>query len=85
VKAFAGVAGVREVRGRGLMIGVELDRPCGELVKRALDAGLLINVTHDNVIRLLPPLVITAAEADLIVQRLASIVTAFLAAPAKAA
>jgi acetylornithine aminotransferase len=85
VKAFGGVAGVREVRGRGLMIGVELDRPCGELVKRALDAGLLINVTHDNVIRLLPSLVITAAEADLIVERLASVVTAFLAAPAKAA
>ena len=47
----------------GLMIGVELDRPCGELVKRALDAGLVINVTADNVIRLLPPLVISEAEA----------------------
>ena len=67
------------------MLGVELDRPCGELVKRALDAGLLINVTHDNVIRLLPPLVITRAEADQIVERLAPLITAFLAAPAKAA
>ena len=84
-RAFAGVAGVREVRGRGLMIGVELDRPCGELVKRALDAGLLINVTHDNVIRLLPPLIITREEADQIVERLAPLVTSFLAAPAKAA
>ena len=57
--ALAGVAGVVEIRGMGLMIGIELDRPCGELVKRALDAGLLINVTADNVVRLLPPLVIT--------------------------
>jgi acetylornithine/N-succinyldiaminopimelate aminotransferase len=82
---IGGVAGVREIRGRGLMIGVELDRPCGELVKAALDAGLLINVTHDNVIRLLPPLVISRADADLIVERLAPLVTRFLAAPAKAA
>jgi acetylornithine aminotransferase len=67
------------------MIGVELDRPCGELVRSALDAGLLINVTHDNVIRLLPPLVITQAEADLIVARLAPLVTRFLSAPARAA
>jgi acetylornithine aminotransferase len=79
------LAGVREIRGRGLMIGVELDRPCGDLVKGALDAGLLINVTRDNVIRLLPPLVITRADADLVVDRLAPLVAAFLAAPAKAA
>ena len=76
---------MREIRGRGLMIGIELERPCGELVKAALDAGLLINVTHDNVIRLLPPLVITRSDADLIVERLAPLVSAFLAAPAKAA
>ena len=55
------------------------------MVKTALDAGLLINVTHDNVIRLLPPLVITPADADLIVERLAPLVTRFLGAPAKAA
>ncbi len=79
------LAGVSEIRGRGLMIGIELDRPCGELVKGALDAGLLINVTHDNVIRLLPPLVITRADADLIVDRLAPLVARFLAAPARAA
>jgi acetylornithine aminotransferase len=77
--------GVREIRGRGLMIGVELERPCSELVKSALAAGLLINVTHDNVIRLLPPLVIDAVEATLIVERLAPLVAQFLAAPAKAA
>ncbi|MGZ9032040.1 MAG: acetylornithine/succinylornithine family transaminase [Burkholderiaceae bacterium] len=80
-----GLAGVREIRGRGLMIGVELDRPCGDLVKRALEAGLLINVTRDNVIRLLPPLVVTRADADLIVERLAALVVGFLAAPARAA
>jgi acetylornithine/N-succinyldiaminopimelate aminotransferase len=79
------LAGVSEIRGRGLMIGIELDRRCGELVKGALDAGLLINVTHDNVIRLLPPLVITRADADLIVDRLAPLVARFLAAPARAA
>jgi acetylornithine aminotransferase len=84
-RALAGLAGVREVRGRGLMLGVELDRPCGDLVKRALDKGLLINVTHDNVIRLLPPLVIERAEADLIVERLAALVVDFVKSPAKAA
>ena len=63
-RELTGVAGVVEVRGMGLMIGVQLDRPCGELVKHALAAGLLINVTNDTVIRLLPPLILTAAEAD---------------------
>jgi acetylornithine aminotransferase len=77
--------GVRDIRGRGLMIGIELDRPCGELVKDALGAGLLINVTRDSVVRLLPPLVVTRADADLIVERLAPLVARFLAAPAKAA
>lgn len=84
-RAFAGVAGVRAVRGQGLMIGIELDRPCSELVKRALDAKLLINVTQDSVIRLLPPLVIDAAEADEIVARLAPLVREFVAAPAQRA
>jgi acetylornithine aminotransferase len=76
--ALAGVAGVKEIRGRGLMIGVELDRPCGEIVPRSLAAGLVVNVTVDRVIRLLPPLVITEAEAREIVARLAPVVTAFL-------
>ena len=61
--ALAGVQGVVEIRGMGLMIGIELDRPCGELVGAALEAGLLINVTADKVIRLLPPLVFSDAEA----------------------
>jgi acetylornithine aminotransferase len=83
-KALAGVAGVVEVRGMGLMIGIELDRPCGELARQALDAGLLINVTQESVVRLLPPLVLTAAEADRIVELLAPLLRAFVA-PAKAA
>jgi len=79
--ALEGVAGVVEIRGQGLMIGIELDRPCGDLAKQALEERLLINVTQDRVIRLLPPLVINAREADEIVARLAPLVRAFLAAP----
>ena len=56
--------GLVEIRGAGLMIGIELDRPCGALVGRAAEAGLLISVTAEHVIRLVPPLVITAAEAE---------------------
>ena len=77
-EALAGVPGVTAVRGLGLMIGIELDRPCGELAARALEAGLLINVTADKVIRLLPPLVIGEAEARELVTRLAAIVRSFL-------
>jgi acetylornithine/N-succinyldiaminopimelate aminotransferase len=73
------VAGVTEVRGQGLMIGIELSRPCGDLVKQALDKGLLINVTADNVIRLLPPLVFTRAEAQQLLDMLCPLVTDFLA------
>jgi acetylornithine aminotransferase len=78
-RELTGVPGVVAIRGQGLMIGIELDRPCGDLVKRALDAKLLINVTQERVIRLLPPLVIDAHEADEIVARLAPVVRAFLA------
>jgi acetylornithine/N-succinyldiaminopimelate aminotransferase len=80
--ALAGVAGVTEVRGRGSMIGVELERPCGELVGRALEAGLVMNVTAENVIRLLPALVMSEAEGREVVERLAPLVRAFLAGPA---
>jgi acetylornithine aminotransferase len=83
--ALARLPAVVEVRGMGLMIGVELDRPCGDLVRQALDAGLLINVTQERVVRLLPPLVLSAAEADEIVERLAAVIRTFAAAPAKAA
>ncbi len=73
---LAGIPGVVEVRGRGLMVGVELREPCGHLVQAALEQGLLINVTADNVIRLLPPLVIQAAEVDQIVDTLATLIAA---------
>lgn len=70
--------GVTEVRGRGLMIGIELDRPCAELVRRALDQGLLINVTRDKVVRLLPPLIIGQAEADQLLDGVIGIIKDFL-------
>ncbi|HQR51001.1 MAG TPA: acetylornithine transaminase [Methylophilaceae bacterium] len=77
-QAFAGVAGVVTIRNAGLMIGIELDRPCGELVKQALEAGLLINVTADTVVRLLPPLVMNREEAQQLVDILAPLVKGFL-------
>ncbi len=83
--ALQGVRGVVAIRGEGLMIGIELDRPCGDLVRQALASRLLINVTQDRVIRLLPPLVIDAGEADEIVARLAPLVRAFVGAPAQRA
>ncbi|HET7766857.1 MAG TPA: aspartate aminotransferase family protein [Burkholderiales bacterium] len=76
---LGGLPGVAEIRGQGLMIGVELDRPCGELVGQALEAGLLINVTMDNVIRLLPPLIMNEAEARQTLAILVPLVRAFLA------
>ncbi len=77
--SLGGLAGVTEVRGMGLMIGVELDRPCGALVKMGLDAGLVFNVTAENVIRLLPALIITEAEGREVLERLVPLVKAFLA------
>jgi acetylornithine aminotransferase len=77
--SLGGVPGVVEIRGMGLMIGVQLDRPCGELARAALDAGLVINVTADSVVRLLPPMVISEAEGREAVARLAPLVKAFLA------
>lgn len=82
---FAGVAGVREIRGAGLMLGVELDRPCGDLLRRALDSGLLISVTADSVVRLLPPLVIQPAQIDQVAEILVPLVRAFLAEPMRQA
>jgi acetylornithine/N-succinyldiaminopimelate aminotransferase len=80
-KAFDGEPGVREVRGEGLMLGIELDRPCGVLLQRAADAGLLMSVTADNVIRLVPPLILTSEEADEIVSLLVPLVHQFLSEP----
>jgi len=76
--AMQGVKGVVELRGQGLMIGIELDRPCGELVKQVLARGLLINVTADNVIRLLPPLVMSQDEAQQLLDILCPLVKDFL-------
>jgi acetylornithine aminotransferase len=76
--ALAGVPGVADIRGRGLMIGIELDRPCGELVARALEAGLLINVTAGNVIRLLPPLIFSDGDTRTLVEGLAPLIRDFL-------
>lgn len=61
---LAGLNNVKDIRGKGLMIGIELDSPCGEMVGKAMERGVLINVTVDKVIRLLPPLIITDEEAD---------------------
>jgi acetylornithine aminotransferase len=79
---LAGEKGVVEFRGQGLMIGIELDRPCGVLVQRAADAGLMISVTAERVVRLLPPLVLSADEARQIAALLAPLVRRFLAEPA---
>ena len=75
---LAGVSGVVEIRGQGLMLGIELSKPCGDLVKLALAQGLLINVTADSVIRLLPPLIMSQAEAQLLVDGLCPIIKDFL-------
>jgi len=72
------VAGVVEVRGKGLMIGIELDRPCADLVGQALAEGLLINVTADRVVRLLPPLVLEDEQAQLLVDTLTALIRHFL-------
>jgi acetylornithine aminotransferase len=74
------VAGVVQIRGHGLMLGIELDRPCGALVMKALEQGLLINVTSEKVVRLLPPLIIQGMEVDQIAQTLIPLVKSFLEA-----
>ena len=76
--ALQDIAGVKEIRGQGLMIGIELDKPCGDLVKQALAQGLLINVTADNVIRLLPPLIMTRGEAQQLLDILCPLIKEFL-------
>jgi acetylornithine aminotransferase len=76
--ALGETRGVVEIRGRGLMFGIELDRPCGALVGQALEAGLLINVTAERVIRLLPPLIIDRAQVDELVGALTGLIHGFL-------
>lgn len=70
--------GVIDIRGKGLMIGIELDVPCAELVKQALEAGILLNVTAGSVVRLLPPLILSDAEADELVERISQLIIDFL-------
>ena len=77
-KGLAGVEGIKEIRGQGLMLGIELEKPCSALTQRAADAGLLISVTADSVIRLVPPLILTQAEADEIADMLLPLVKTFL-------
>jgi acetylornithine/N-succinyldiaminopimelate aminotransferase len=80
-QALAGVAGVADIRGQGLMLGIELDRPCGALLGRAAEAGLLLSVTAERVVRLVPPLILSHDEARQIVAILAPLIKAFLAEP----
>jgi acetylornithine aminotransferase len=78
VDALQGVEGIKEIRGQGLMIGIELNKPCGNLVKLAISKGLLMNVTAENVIRLLPALVMTEEEARQMLDILCPLIKEFL-------
>jgi acetylornithine aminotransferase len=80
-RELAGVPGFVEVRGMGLMIGIVLDRPCSEVVGMALNAGLVLNVTADTVVRLLPPLIINREQAELTVSTLAPLIREVLSRP----
>ena len=71
---------VKEIRGQGLMLGIALSKPCGALMQQAVDKGLLISVTADSVVRLVPSLILTGAEAEEIAAILCPLITAFLAA-----
>jgi acetylornithine aminotransferase len=73
---------VKDIRGQGLMLGIELSKPCAALVQRCVDHGLLISVTADTVVRLVPPLILTASEADEIVAILCPLVSGLLKEPA---
>ncbi|MDB5846311.1 MAG: aspartate aminotransferase family protein [Rhodoferax sp.] len=80
-KQLSSLPGVKDIRGQGLMLGIELDRPCGVLTQRAAEQGLLMSVTADSVIRLVPPLILSLAEADEIVAIVCPLVQQFLAEP----
>jgi acetylornithine aminotransferase len=75
---LGGLEGVVSIRGKGLMLGIELDRACGELVQRALQRKLLINVTADKVVRLLPPLILSDEQAGQIVSTVSELIETFL-------
>jgi len=80
-QGLAGQSGLVEIRGQGLMLGIELDRNCGVLLGRAAEAGLLLSVTADRVVRLVPPLILSAEEALRIAAILVPLIVAFLAEP----
>jgi acetylornithine/N-succinyldiaminopimelate aminotransferase len=75
---FTGYSAVKQIRGKGLMVGIELDRPCGDLVQSALGRGLLINVTADTVVRLLPPLIMQPPEAVQLIEALSGLIHDFV-------
>jgi acetylornithine aminotransferase len=77
-KGLAGAQGVKEIRGQGLMLGIELMKPCSDLTMRAAERGLLISVTADTVIRMVPPLIMTIAEADEVADILLPLIHEFL-------
>ena len=83
-RELAGMPGVVDIRGQGLILGIELERPCAALLGRAAAAGLMISVTAERVVRLLPPLILSQAEAAQIVAILCPLIKAFLAEPAAA-
>ena len=78
-ESLDGLNAVVDIRGKGLMLGIELDRPCAELVTQAMEDGVLINVTAERVIRLLPPLILERAEADLLIEVVTRLVGRFVA------
>jgi acetylornithine aminotransferase len=73
-----GVAGVEEIRGQGLLLAIELDRPCGDLVTAALEQGLLINVTADKTVRLLPPLIMSDEQSYEMIETVSGLIKQFL-------
>lgn len=77
-KALEGVEGIVDIRGQGLLFAIELDRPCGDLVKQGLEQGILINVTNAQVVRLIPPLILSDSEADTVVEKVSDLIKAFL-------
>ena len=79
---FTDYTAVKEIRGKGLMVGIELDRACGELVQSALDRGLLLNVTAETVVRLLPPLIMQPPEATQLIEVLSGLIHDFVTEPA---
>jgi len=82
VRELAGNAGIKAIRGKGLMIGIELVKPCADLVVHGVAAGLLINVTAETVVRLLPPLILNDAEADILIEGVCGLIRNFLQSPA---